>query len=185
MTYSLTWLADVLRAAKLAVAELPGWQTRGRGPMGAVKGVMLHHTACSAYSASPDPSLGTVEHGRPDLPGPLAHLLLGKDGVYHVVAAGRCNHAGRGVWQHISSGNSCFIGIEAENDGVHEPWPAIQMDAYHKGVAALLKHLGAKPGMACGHKEYCLPKGRKTDPDFDMVAFRVEVAKLMGEENDS
>lgn len=185
MTYSLTWLADVLRAAKLAVAELPGWQTRGRGPMGVVKGVMLHHTACSAHSASPDPSLGTVEHGRPDLPGPLAHLLLGKDGVYHVVAAGRCNHAGRGVWQHISSGNSCFIGIEAENDGVHEPWPAIQMDAYVDGVAAILKHIGAKSIMAVRHAEYALPRGRKIDPDFDGHIFRARVAAKMGEEDDS
>ena len=35
--------------------------------------------------------------------------------------------------------------------------------------------------MAAGHKEYCRPVGRKDDPSFDMVAFRVDVAKIMGQ----
>jgi hypothetical protein len=180
MTFALTWLPDVLQAAGLTVAELPGWRTRGRGPMSPVKGVMCHHTACGLHAKGNEPSLGTVEHGRPDLAGPLAQLLLGREGTYFIVAAGRCNHAGAGIWQRIKTGNSSFIGIEAENAGLAgDPWPAVQMDAYKRGAAAILKHIGAEPIMCVGHKEYALPHGRKNDPDFDMSAFRADVQKLM------
>lgn len=94
--YSANWLSAVLKAAGLKLVEIPGWKSRGRVDMGTIKGVMLHHTACSHHAKGNTPSLGTVEHGRPDLPGLLAHLLLGKDGTYFTVAAGRCNHACRG-----------------------------------------------------------------------------------------
>ena len=33
--------------------------------------------------------------------------------------------------------------------------------------------------MACGHKEYALPVGRKNDPTFDMNDFRLQVAAIM------
>jgi peptidoglycan hydrolase-like protein with peptidoglycan-binding domain len=33
--------------------------------------------------------------------------------------------------------------------------------------------------MCCGHKEYALPLGRKSDPSFDMVDFRARVAALL------
>ena len=38
MPFALTWLADVLLAAGLKVAEQPDWQTRGRREMSEVKG---------------------------------------------------------------------------------------------------------------------------------------------------
>lgn len=96
-----------------------------------------------------------------------------------VVAAGRCNHAGAGTWQGISSGNTYFIGIEAENAGVAgDPWPAVQMEAYARGCAAILKHIGAPAIMCAGHKEYA--PGRKIDPSFDMNAFRAKVSACMG-----
>jgi N-acetyl-anhydromuramyl-L-alanine amidase AmpD len=178
--YSLTWLADVLRNAGLAVVEEPGWQTRGRpGPFGPVRGVLEHHTASSAHGGNA-PDLATVRDGRSDLPGPLAHLLLARDGTFHVIAAGRCNHAGAGSWHGILAGNTEMIGIEAENDGVSEPWPANQLDALARGTAALLAHIHADSVMAAGHKEYALPRGRKIDPDIDMVAFREHVEALMG-----
>lgn len=178
MAFSLTWLAEVLEDAGLKVAEQPGWRTRGRGDVGAVRGVMCHHTAGSANGIMP--SLGVITNGRPDLPGPLAQLGLGRDGTFFVVAAGRANHAGRGMWQGISTGNSSFIGIEAENTGsANDSWPAVQLDAYRRGVAALLKKLGANAIMCCGHKEYALPQGRKPDPSFDMVDFRTQVAAIM------
>lgn len=173
MIYSLTWLPEVLLGAGLKVAQTPDWQSRGRGPMGAVRGVMCHHTATSARGNMP--SLGLLINGRSDLPGPLAQLGLGRDGCFYAVAAGRANHAGRGSWEGITTGNSSFIGIEAENDGVGEPWPAVQLDAYQRGVAAILARLGAGANMCCAHREYALPHGRKTDPDFDMPGFRSEV----------
>jgi N-acetyl-anhydromuramyl-L-alanine amidase AmpD len=179
MVYALTWLADVLRAAGCKVEERPGWKNAGRAEMGTVKGVLLHHTAGSLKGNAP--SLALVEKGRSDLPGPLSHLVLGRDGTFYVVAAGRCNHAGAGSWQGVTAGNSSFIGIEAENAGTGvDPWPEVQMEAYARGVAAILKHIGADDVMAAGHKEYALPRGRKIDPSFDMVAFRENVAAFMG-----
>jgi hypothetical protein len=37
MTFSLTWIPEVLEDADLKVAEQPGWRTRGRGELGAVR----------------------------------------------------------------------------------------------------------------------------------------------------
>jgi peptidoglycan hydrolase-like protein with peptidoglycan-binding domain len=179
MAFALTWLPEVLEDAGLKVAEQPGWRTRGRGEMGTVRGVMCHHTAGAAQGIMP--SLGLITNGRPDLAGPLAQLGLGRDGTFFVVAAGRCNHAGAGLWQGLRTGNSNFIGIEAENTGrPNDPWPAVQMDAYRRGVAAILKKVGADAIMCCGHKEYALPHGRKNDPTFDMVDFRTQVAHILG-----
>jgi hypothetical protein len=182
MAFSLTWLSQALLDAVLKVAEQPGWQNRGRGDVGKTKGVMCHHT--SGAKTGNMPSLGTVTNGRPDLAGPLAQLGLGRDGTFYVVAAGRCNHAGIGSWQGITTGNTSLIGIEAENTGYvsgpkAEPWPAVQLDAYRRGVAAILKKIGADAIMCCGHKEYALPVGRKDDPTFDMDDFRLQVSAIM------
>jgi N-acetyl-anhydromuramyl-L-alanine amidase AmpD len=182
MALSLTWLPQVLLDAGLKVAEQPGWRTRGRGDVGPIKGVICHHTA--GPLAGNMPSLGIVTNGRPGLPGPLAQLCLGRDGTFFVVAAGRCNHAGRGNWQGFTQGNTNFIGIEAENTGLltgpkADPWPTVQMDAYRRGVAAILKKIRADAIRCCGHKEYALPQGRKSDPTFDMNEFRMQVAAIV------
>jgi N-acetyl-anhydromuramyl-L-alanine amidase AmpD len=179
MAFSLTWLPDVLRAAGLKVALVDGWEDRGRSEMGSIKGVMCHHTVGPGTGNMP--SLQTLINGRPDLSGPLAQLGLGRDGTFYVIAAGRANHAGAGDWQGITSGNTNFIGIEGENTGTNNdfPWPEVQMDAYRRGVAAILKHVGRDAIMCCGHKEYALPLGRKPDPLFDMNAFRSEVDAIM------
>jgi peptidoglycan hydrolase-like protein with peptidoglycan-binding domain len=182
MAFSLTWLSKVLLDAGLKVAEQPDWKTRGRGDVGNVKGVICHHTAGAKTGNMP--SLGVVTNGRSDLPGPLSQLCLGRDGTFFVVAAGRCNHAGAGNWQGITTGNTSFIGIEAENTGKVDgpdvdPWPAVQLDAYRRGVAAILTKIKANAIMCCGHKEYALPVGRKPDPTFDMEDFRRQVAAIM------
>lgn len=188
MVFSLTWLPQVLLEAGLKVSEQPGWTTRGRGEMGKVKGVICHHTV-GARSGNM-PSLGSLTVGVRQksgklLPGPLAQLGLGRDGTYYVIAAGRCNHAGDGIWPKtangITTGNSNFIGIEAENAGTaDDPWPEVQVDAYVRGVAALLKHVGADAAMCCGHREYALPKGRKVDPHtIDMAEFRARAGAVM------
>src|SRR5881392_2639111 len=179
MAFSLTWLPDVLKAAGLRVAVVDDqWKTRGRGDMGKVVGVICHHTAGPKNGNMP--SLKTIINGRSDLPGPLAQLGLGRDGTYYVIAAGRAFHAGAGQWQGVTTGNSSFIGIEAENMGTSaDPWPAVQVDAYQRGVAAILQHLGKGPEFCAGHKEYALPKGRKPDPTLDMKAFRAAVTSIM------
>ena len=184
MTYSLTWLAEVLEQAGLRVAESPGWRSRGRAEMGPVRGVICHHTATAKQRVGNLPTLGMLINGRgaaenqPALPGPLAQLGLGRDGTFYVIAAGRANHAGAGRWEGLVTGNENFIGIEAENSGLPgDDWPQVQIDAYQRGVAAILNKVGAGANMCCGHKEYA-PK-RKTDPSFDMAGFRAEVAALL------
>src|SRR5881394_1122233 len=178
--FSLTWLPQVLLGAGLKVSETDDWKSRGRGEMGPVKGVMCHHTATPASAPGNMPTLKMLIEGRPDLPGPLAQLGLGRDGTFFIVAAGRCNHAGVGNWQGFTAGNTNFIGIEGENPGLNNaPWPDMQMDAYRRGVAAILKKVKADAIMCCGHKEYALPHGRKSDPDFNMTEFRNQAAMIM------
>lgn len=176
MAHSLIWLPDVLLAAGLRVAKVDGWENRGRGDVGQIKGVICHHTAGPKNGIMP--SLNTLINGRTGLPGPLSQLGLGRDGTYFVIAAGRCNHAGTGSWQGITTGNTNFIGIEAENTGLtnDQPWPEVQMDAYRRGVAAILMKIGQDVKFCAGHKEYTR---RKTDPTFDMDAFRLTVAAIM------
>jgi hypothetical protein len=178
MAFSLSWLPEVLENAGLKVAEQPGWLTRGHGPMATVRGVVCHHTAGPRTGNMP--SLRVVTNGRPGLSGPLSQLCLGRDGTYFVVAAGRATHAGPGIWKGITTGNSSFIGIEAENSGFEDDdWPEVQMDAYRRGVAAILTKIGAGSEMCCGHKEWAKPDGRKPDPLFSMPTFRADVAAIM------
>ncbi|MET4328326.1 hypothetical protein ABIB80_004157 [Bradyrhizobium sp. i1.15.2] len=174
----------MLRDAGLEVLEHPGWQTRGHGNMGKVQGVLCHRTCGPLHGDLPD--INVLVDGRPDLGGPLCNIGLGRSGKVYMIAAGKGWHAGAGSWQGVTDGNSHLIGIEAENTGETkgpraEAWPDVQMLAYMRVCAAILQHVGAKPIMAAGHKEFALPKGRKDDPSFDMVMFRYGVAKLMSE----
>lgn len=175
----LLWLPDVLRAASLKVALVAGWEERGGADLGAMLGVMCHHTA--GHPRGNMPALNTIVHGRSDLAGPLAQLGLGRDGTYYVIAAGRANHAGKGSWRGVTSGNHHFVAIEAENTGKadDQPWPEVQMDAYRRGVAALLRHLGLTADACVGHGEWALPRGRKVDPSFEMARFRADVARIL------
>lgn len=172
----LTWLADCLREAGCVVSEVPGWEHRTiPGPWGPIKGVLCHHTAGPLHGTNP--CLPTIIHGRIGLHGPLSNLHLSRTGVFSVVAAGRCNHAGLGEWHGVTGGNTHFIGIEAENTGLpNDPWPEHQLVEYARGCAALAKYVGFGVEMVVGHKEYALPDGRKTDPSFDMDEFRDRVA---------
>lgn len=190
MATRLTWLSTVLLDAGLKVSEVPGWTRRSAGNMSdSVMGVVCHHTV--GPRSGNMPSLRILRDGRAGLPGPLSQLGLGRDGTYYVIAAGRANHAGRGSWKGVS-GNSRVIGIEAENTGyarddrsrgrVADPWPDIQLDAYKRGVAAILTKLGRDESWCCAHHEWT---SRKIDPhSIDMDAFRRDVANWMGNQPD-
>ena len=176
MTYSLTWLPEVLRAAGLKVQETDGWQTRGHGDMGTVQGVLCHETDGAATGNMP--TLQVLIDGRPDLGGPLSQLGLGRDGTFYIVAAGKGWHAGAGgPYRGITDGNAALIGIEAEHQA-DEAWTPVQLDAYQRGVAAILKHIGTGAEMVIGHKEWA--PGRKDDPKrIDMGKFRAAVALIL------
>mgnify|MGYP000928087272 CR=1 FL=1 len=152
------WIANTLRAHGLVVHEVSGWQTRGSAAFNP-RGVVCHHTA--SHAGSDHPALGIVTNGRPDLAGPLCNVLLARNGDCWVVAAGRANHAGTGGWQGLT-GNSSVLGIEAENNGVGEPWPAAQLDAYVRLCAALADGAGFSPATVCYHREWA--PARKIDP---------------------
>lgn len=183
MSNRLSWLPAVLRGAGLKVAEQPGWLERG-ADMGEVRGVICHHTGTPADGIMPTLRMlsdGVVQAGGNHLPGPLSQLGLGRDGTFFVIAAGRANHAGGGSWRGLTTGNSSFIGIEAENRGTPaDPWPQVQLDAYRRGVAAILRHIGSSADYCAAHREWALPKGRKADPHtIDMDDFRRQIAALM------
>ncbi|MBO0885523.1 MAG: hypothetical protein J2P17_35355, partial [Mycobacterium sp.] len=93
LTGNAVWLADVLRQWGLPVIEQDGWRQRGHGDLQDLLGVVCHHTG----GGSPN-DWQIVMDGRPDLPGPLANLVLEKDGTYRVIAAGVAWHAGAGSW---------------------------------------------------------------------------------------
>jgi hypothetical protein len=181
---AILWLADVLRASGLSVFEVDGWRTRSAGTMQNPTGVLGHHTAGPASGNYP--SLSVVVNGRPDLPGPLSQLGLGRDGTWFVIAAGRANHAGKGKlpWVPQDKGNQFLLGVEAESTGRGD-WTTAQKDSYPRGVAALLRHMGLPADRFAAHKEYA--PNRKIDPAGwagDMAGFRASVANILSGEGD-
>ena len=184
------WLADVLREAGIYVVEYPGWKTRGRprsvGPF-TPRGVIWHH---DASPKGPSPSLARfiAEQGRPSegIPAPLSQIWvcagcrgLHPVGTWHLLAAGRANHAGIGSgWGPIRKdmGTTLTLGIETDNT-TGEKTPAAMYESLVVGTAAVLRHLRSDPEKwLCGHKEYAA--GRKIDPDdIDMDQARFDVAR--------
>ena len=189
------FLGDVLRDAGLKVVATNGWQSRGKdSPTQSMnpRGVVAHHTA-SGPNRSPKALSVELIKGRPDrmvngvlvkgLPGPLCHLQLERDGSYWLIASGKANHCGAGVWKDANR-STHMIGIEAANLGnsvrfpTREPWPIPQLEAYDRGVAALLAYIGRDQTHFCGHREWALPPGRKPDPSgIDLDAMRSRVGK--------
>lgn len=165
------WIADKIRSYGVQVVEVAGWQTRGSSTFDP-KGVIAHHTASRRGSGDAS-SLRICTHGRSDLPGPLCQVLLSRSGVAYIIASGRANHAGTGGAMGLA-GNSSVFGIEAENDGVGEPWSVQQIEAYYRVTAALLEGIGKTGSNVVGHREWA-PR-RKIDPTgIDMNKFRWEV----------
>ena len=179
----LLWMGDALRENGLDVREVQGWRTRGRPHPFLPHGAVFHHTASNRHSG-PRPALGTVVKGRPMadgtfLFGPLCNVLVGRNGMVYLVAAGRANHAGLGgPWRTIpvDSGNMYMAGVEVENDGIGEPWRKDLLQVCGVVFATLLIGLGRETGFLVGHKEWA--PHRKTDPaQIPMDRYRQQVAR--------
>lgn len=173
-------LPSILRAAGLTVVEVDGWQTRGRpastGGFNAV-GVLCHHTATGPKTSNAS-VVKLLVNGRSDLPGPLCHFGLARNGTVYIISSGRANHAGKAKASGTVSagdGNELYIGIEAFNDGVGEKWSNTQMEAYALLAAVLsVKITKNSYKTVRGHKETSVTG--KIDPTFNMTDFRTRVA---------
>jgi hypothetical protein len=175
MSFFIPWLADAARLTGYPVVEIAGWRGHGHGGMRVVEGVTDHHTADGPSGNYP--SLNIVRNGRAGLAGPLSQLGLGRDGTVYVIASGTTWHAGSSQWAGFRDLNDEFIGIEAESTGTRDDWTAAQRDCYPRLNAALCFFMRRGADRVAGHKEICIPAGRKIDPAFwDMNQMRGKVA---------
>lgn len=177
-----TGLPRHLRNWGLRVRVEDGWQYRGRPYTFAPRAVIVHHTASGRHSGNLS-SLGIVRDGRSGLPGPLSQFLLGRDGTVVLVAGGYSNHAGTGGPRNgvpANLGNTYAWGIEAENDGLGEPWSKAQLNAYYRLCASLLDLMNTKDvRKVFAHKEWT---NRKIDPaGINMTNFRNQVKAALSD----
>ncbi|MFJ3794924.1 peptidoglycan-binding protein [Streptomyces sp. NPDC090088] len=189
-------LVAALRAEGVTVVEHDGWRTHnraGHGAWGPVNGVIIHHTVTSGTASS----VKMCYDGRSDLPGPLCHGVIAKDGTVYLVGNGRANHAGSGDGdvleavveeratlpapnENNTDGNVHFYGFECINlgDG-KDPWPDVQLEAMVRASAALCRAHGWSARSVIGHKEWT---NQKVDPKgFAMADFRSRVEARLGE----
>ncbi|MEU8699630.1 peptidoglycan recognition family protein [Streptomyces sp. NPDC048680] len=180
-----TFLA-ALKNEGLTVVQVGDWRTHNRndkGSWGPVNGVVIHHTVTTGTDAT----VQLCRDGHSDLPGPLCHGVIAKDGRVHLVGYGRANHAGLGdddvlravvaekglpaVNEANTDGNRHFYGFECENlgDG-KDPWPDEQLEAIEKAAAAVCRHHGWSSKSVIGHLEW---QPGKVDPrGFTMASMR-------------
>ncbi|MFG2135935.1 N-acetylmuramoyl-L-alanine amidase [Streptomyces sp. NPDC048650] len=180
---------EALKDEGLRVVEVGDWRTHNRdhmGPWGPVHGIVVHHTATSGAEST----VRVCYNGHPDLPGPLCHGVITKDGTVHLVGCGRANHAGLGDGDVLraviaerrlppdhdtdADGNQAFYGFECENLGDGEdPWPPAQMTALEKATAALCRAHGWTERSVIGHLEW---QPGKVDPrGFAMDDLRARI----------
>lgn len=179
---TLTWLADVLRAAGLEVVEHTGWKSHYRPGDWSPRYGVVHATAAPSSQAD-DVQVRVVRDGRADLPGPIANAVVDRQGRWHVVSGGRCNSTLVGTAGPFKGlGNTNALSVEGCNNNTDEPWPDAQYRSYVRGWAAWCRRLGWTADRLVGHKEHT--PGHKTDPSFDMARFRRDVAAVLAGEDD-
>jgi hypothetical protein len=130
----------------------------------------MHHTA-SPRASSLQTNLHVVTNGNGVGPGPIAQVLIWRDGACYLIADGKANHAGAGgPWGwlplsppgQLSTANARTVGFECVNDGVGEPWSTAQVVAMEIAAAAVLRHIGQGADRCLMHSEWA--PSRKIDP---------------------
>ena len=154
------WLTRLAELADprygLRVVFEPGWRTRGASggaQMKAVQGVLWHHDV--APKSGTYPLRAMLRDGRKGLSGPLCHIGFDRDGVVHVVGAGKANHAGTGRVPGVvrNGGNTRLIGIEMTSTGRGD-WTAAQLREMPKLGRALNAVFGLDASQHWSHREY-------------------------------
>lgn len=154
------WLTRLAELAEpkygLRVVFEPGWRTRGASggqQMKAVQGVLFHHDV--APKSGTYPLRAMLRDGRKGLSGPLCHIGFDRDGVVHVVGAGKANHAGTGKVPGVvrNGGNTRLIGIEMTSTGRGD-WTAAQLREMPKLGRALNAIFGLDASQHWSHREY-------------------------------
>lgn len=167
-TKYLTELANWLREAGLEVVEWGNWKTKGRSSGGFDDDkpwcTMWHHTASKT---TPSNDATYCFDTAPDAP--LANMLLARNGVVYVGAAGATNTNGKGGPLKVSRGtipkdamNTYAVSIEAANNGVGEVWPEVQINSFFIINNTLADKLDFMPIDLGTHQQWA--PTRKIDP---------------------
>lgn len=151
-------------------------------------GIMWHYTATPPRGRNL-PTLNVVRYGRSDLPGPLCHYLLGRDGTVAVITTGKANHAGAGSQRVLDSvranqpppspggtqvgGNRWFVGVEMEADG-SSGYTDAQRSAGLRLAVALSRAMDVGHNAHVGHQEWTTRKG-DPGPAWPMGPFRRQI----------
>ena len=193
----------ILREEGLRVVTVGEWRTRNRnhkGPWGPIYGVMNHHTAQKGSKAA----VRVCYDGyAPELPGPLCHGVITKDGTVHVISTGRSNHAGGGDPNVLAAvkderygdyppktqrgndngvdGNAHFYGFECENEGDgDDPWPAVQVESMVRANAAIDRYYRWTEKSSIAHKEWSQDKPDPRGPGMPSMAnFRARIKERL------
>lgn len=166
-------MPSILGGGPFDVHWYPGWELRSRlsGGFDDIRAIGTHHTA-SAPTTTREQAVYRLWTGA--VLRPVSNIYVDRDGSITVGAAGAANTQGLGGPLQCSrgpipqdQGNRYMIAIEAGNNGVGEPWPTKQIDAYLWLCARLCIGYDLDVNRDIfGHHGYCAPScpGRKIDP---------------------
>jgi len=187
--------SNAVRKLGVKVIEHEGWLTHnraGHGAWGPVNGVMHHHSVTKGTANT----VSICSKGYSELPGPLCHGVIAKNGDLHMIGWGRTNHAGLGDPDVLAAviaetpfpkprrntvdGNAHFYGFESENlgDG-KDPWPRAQLDTMALVSYVLCRHHGWSQGSVIGHLQWQVGKIDPRGPGVSMKGIRDATSALL------
>jgi hypothetical protein len=176
------WLPDALQSDPFVadrLVVLDGWENRGRPPSSTMflpSGIVDHHTACMIREGhDPQSCINGIIAGNSVAPGPISQLLgtftppgvrwngSNPDPRIVLIAAGRANHAGTGIYPWgAPGGNGSSIGVEWCGPPAGG-WPDVVVELRARVDAAILRWNGWSTDQLTTHWEYATPRGRKID----------------------